>query len=84
MMVTGMVQIIGELMVYQMVMQINSYQEDYLDMLNRFAILVDDGTTLGIPLGTKLTLGTILGTTDGVKDGTQSLMLKLHLVMWMV
>ena len=72
MMVTGMVQIIGELMVYQMVMQINSYQEDYLDMLNRFAILVDDGTTLGIPLGTKLTLGTILGTTDGVKDGTQS------------
>ena len=72
MMVISMVQIIAELMVYRMVMLINSYQEYFLDMLNRFALLVDDGTTLGISLGTKLTLGTILGTSDGFKDGTQS------------
>ena len=29
-------------------------------MLNRFALLVHDGTTLGIPLGTRLTLGTLV------------------------
>ena len=41
-------------------------------LLNGFALEVDDATNLGIPLSTRLTLGTLLGTSDGVKDGTQS------------
>ena len=41
-------------------------------LLNGFALEVDDATNLGIPSGTRLTLGTLLGTSDGVKDHTQS------------
>ena len=59
-------------MVYQMIMQIDYYQEYYIATSRGFALEVDIGRNLGIPLGTILTLGTLLGRSIGAKDGTQS------------